>query len=80
MNDSLESFLLQTFPQLFRLLPTLDLSPRSESPAGRSGLSLPGWMQLSSVSFLLHLTVVGMPMDPGLWPGSQGFFINEQFC
>lgn len=76
----LESFLLQTFPQPLCLLPILDLGPGAESPGGRSGLSLPGWMQLLSVSFLLHFTVVGEPIDLGLWPGSQDFLINEQFC
>lgn len=33
-----------------------------------------------SVGFLLLFTVVGEPIDLGLWPGSQDFLINEQFC
>lgn len=70
LNDSLESFLLQTYPRPLCLLPTLDLSSGTESPGDRHGLSLPGWMQLPWVGFLLCLTVVGAPMDPasGLAP------------
>lgn len=80
LNDSLKSFLLQTLPQPLCLLPTLDLSPGAKSPSSRSGFSLSGRMWLFLVGFLLHPTVVGAPVDPGLWPGSQGFLINERFC
>ena len=78
VTDALEPFPLQAFHQPCFLPLPLGLSPASDSQIW----ALPAWLGCSYSHNQHSAPSHGgrASMDPGLWPGSQGFFINDQFC